>query len=132
MRSPLGICLLLLLFPGLTTADDKALKEARQRWLQGDYAEAQERYEKLVGDKLKVEATLGVSRCLQSQGEYDKALEVVEKLLKDKPRDARLLARQAELLYLRGRWALAEKAANAAAEIDKEPFLARWILGQIY
>ncbi|HKB39450.1 MAG TPA: hypothetical protein VKD72_23640, partial [Gemmataceae bacterium] len=41
-------------------------------------------YKELAGnDKLRVEATLGISQCLQSEGEYDKALEVIEALLKD-------------------------------------------------
>ena len=56
---------------------------------------------------------------MAESGEYDKALDVVEAALKDAPRGSRLLARQAELLYLRGRWDDAEKAADAAVDASK-------------
>jgi tetratricopeptide (TPR) repeat protein len=119
----------LLLCTGLTFADEKALKEARKLWLTGKYGEAQERYEKLAGP----EAALGLSRCLESRGEYEKALALVESALKDKTKsDPRLLSRLAELLYQRGLWEEAEKAADAAVKEVKEPFLARWIRGQVY
>ncbi len=36
------------------------------------------------------------------------------------------------MLYLRGRWDDAEKSANAALDIYKEQFLARWVRAQIY
>src|SRR5437763_8159399 len=113
-------------------ADEKDLKEARQRWLRGNYAEALERYQTLGKDeKLRVDAVVGESRCLKSQGEYDKALEVVEKLLKDQSGNVKLLARQAELLYQRGRWDDAGKAAKAVTEKNKDNFTARWVLAQI-
>src|ERR1700685_3157796 len=75
------------------------LKEARSEWLQGNYAEAREMYETLAKDGTPA-ATLGLSRALESQGEYDKALNAVDALLKKLPKDADLLARQAELLHL--------------------------------
>src|SRR6185437_7359624 len=66
------------------------------------------------------------------EGEYDKALSAIESALKDDPKHAGLLARQAELLYQRGQWDEAEKAANAAIDVGKDSFLARWIRAQIY
>ncbi|HEY7326508.1 MAG TPA: tetratricopeptide repeat protein [Gemmataceae bacterium] len=109
------------------------LKEARQSWLSGNYGEAREMFEMLAKDaKLRPPATVGLSRALESEGEYDKALEVISGALSDHPKDAGLLARQAELLYQRGRWDEAEKAANAALDASKDQFLARWIRAQIY
>ena len=140
--SRLLACLVLAL-PCLALGDDKVppkpkkpegpLAEAKQRWLRGNYVEAQDRYEKLTGDdKVGVDAVVGVSRCLESQGEYDKALEVVEKLQKTKPKDVKLWARQAEVLYLRGRWDDAMNAAEQAIEASPDNFAARWVRAQLY
>lgn len=126
-------CLALLCAAGSSVGREPTLKEARERWLRGNYAEALDKYKSLLEDnKTRAEAAIGVSRCLQSEGEYDKALEAIEAALKDRTRDARLLARQAELLYLRGRWPEAEKAAEDALKVDREQFLARWVRAQIY
>ena len=133
MRFSASACLVLLCTAGLSSAGEVTLKDARERWLHGNYAEALDKYKALLkDDKSRVEAAIGVSRCLQSEGEYDQALEAVESALKDKTKDVRLLARQAELLYLRGRWEAAEKAAEAVLKTDKENFLARWVRAQIY
>src|SRR5438876_5579900 len=68
------LCLLGMIVPA-AAADGPTLKEARQRWLRGNYEEARGKYETLAQDaKQKVPATIGLSRALQSQGEYDKAL----------------------------------------------------------
>src|SRR5262245_57547287 len=105
MKKHLLACLFTFPFTTLATADGPTLKEARTRWLHGNYGEAREQYEELAKDaKLRSAATLGLSRALASEGEYDKALEVVEAALKDVPKDVNLLARRAEVLYLRGRW----------------------------
>jgi tetratricopeptide (TPR) repeat protein len=109
------------------------LADARQRWLKGNYDEAQTLYEDLVkSPKTRSPATIGLSRALESQGEYDKALAVVESALKALPKDANLLARKAEVLYLRGRWDEAEKAADAAVKLQAEHFQARWVRAQVY
>src|SRR5439155_27226068 len=90
------------------------------------------RFEELVKEaKPSPLAFVGLSRCLESQGDYDKALSVIETALKDRPKDAKLKARQAELLHLRGRWDDAFKAATGALEDDKDSFLAHWVLGQV-
>src|SRR5262249_55714076 len=112
MKVTSSVCFVLLCAAGLV-AREPTLKEARARWLGGNYAEALDKYRALLKDaKTSVDGAIGVSCCLQSEGEYDKALEAVEEALKDRPRDARLLARQAEVLYLRGRWEAAAKAAD--------------------
>jgi cellulose synthase operon protein C len=133
MKKHLLACLFVPCFTLLATSAEPSLKEARERWLHGNYDEAREQFETLAKDaKLRPAATIGLSRALESLGEYDKALEVVEAILKDNAKDANLLARQAEVLYLRGRWDDAEKAANTALDADKEQFLARWVRAQIY
>src|SRR5687768_7378089 len=102
MRPLAGAALLVCLAAPLHAA---SLKDARTRWLKGNYEEAQEQYEELLKDKKHLAAaSVGLSRALQSQGEYDKALAVVEKALAGAPKDADLLARQADLLHLRGKW----------------------------
>jgi tetratricopeptide (TPR) repeat protein len=133
MKKHLFVSLFIFCFLPFAEAAPPTLKEARERWLRGNYGEARELYETLAkDDKLRSAATVGLSRALESEGEYDKALDVVAAALKDVPKDAALLARQAELLYERGRWDEAEKTANAALDIDKEQFLARWIRAQVY
>jgi tetratricopeptide (TPR) repeat protein len=132
MRYLLCAWLVLLAAPLLGLADEPTLKEARKRWLRGNYEEARSIYEEVVKDaKQKIPATIGLSKALQSKGEYDKALEVIDAALKDEAADADLLARRAELLYLRGRWEDADKAIAEALKASKEHFLARWIQAQI-
>jgi tetratricopeptide (TPR) repeat protein len=133
MRYPLVACLLAAGLGRAALADEAALKDARQRWLKGNYVEAQERFEKLLKDeKDGAEAAVGLSRCLQSQGEYDKAADAVESGLRTRPGDVSLLSRKAELLQLRGKWEEAEKAADAAIALDKDAFAARWVRAQVY
>ncbi len=132
MRYPLSACLLLLCAAAVPAAPP-TLKEARERWLKGNYEEARAKYEEIAKDeKTRAAATVGITLCLQSQGEYDKALAVLDAVLKTQPKDASLLARRADLLYLRGRWDEAEKAAEAVLAENKEHFLARWVRTRIY
>jgi len=124
---------MLLLVPGLLGAKAATLQDARQRYLHGNYEEARELYEPLAKEPAqKVPGTIGLSRTLQSQGQYDRALEVVEAALKGLETSADLLARRAELLYLRGRWSEAEQSAATALRSKPDNFLARWVRGQIY
>jgi tetratricopeptide (TPR) repeat protein len=132
MKKHLFACLFIPVFLPLVVAAPPTLKEAREHWLRGNYGEAREMFETLAKDaKQRPVATVGLSHAMESEGEYDKALEVVAAALKDHPKDAGLLARQAELLYSRGRWDEAEKAANAAIDAAKDQFLARWVRAQI-
>jgi tetratricopeptide (TPR) repeat protein len=137
MKHTLSAALLVLGAAAGAAAAAPSLDDARTRWLKGNYDEAAEQYTELAKDaKLKAEATVGLSRALQSQGEYDKALAVVDDALKDAAKDAQLLARRAEVLYLRGRWDDAEKAADdavaASKDTEKGHFLARWVRAQVY
>src|SRR6266851_5074566 len=78
------------------------------------------------------EPSLQEARVRWLKGDYDKALEAIDTLLQDRAREQRLLARRAVLLYLRGRWEEAEKAAEAVLKEDKEQFLARWVRAQVW
>jgi len=114
-------------------ADAPTLQEARRRLLRGNYAEARALYTALAKEPAhRARAAVGLSHAWQSEGEYDKALEVLDAALKTLPADADLLAGRAELLYFRGRWEEALKAATQALNGDKDHFLARWIQAQIY
>jgi tetratricopeptide (TPR) repeat protein len=126
-------CLWALAVAGPVLAAGPTLKEARERWLHGNYEEARGKYEALGQDpKQKAAAAVGISHTWQSQGEYDKALAVIDAALADSPKDADLHARRAEVLHLRGRWEEAEKAAEQALLLKKDHFLARWVRGQVY
>lgn len=108
------------------------LKDARVRWLRGNYEEALEAYEELKADaKTRAAASLGISRVRESLGEYDKALAVIDATLKDEPKNADLHGRRAELLYARGRWEEAEKAVASALAENKNQLPARWVEAQI-
>jgi tetratricopeptide (TPR) repeat protein len=122
-----------MLVAAAAAAEPSPLQEAQQRWLRGNYEEAREQYEALVkNDKLRPDAAIGLSRAMQSIGEYDKALSVLEDTLKQSSKHPALLARHAEILYIRGRWEEAEKAADAAVALDANNFLGRWVQAQLY
>ena len=127
-----SVMVLLLALPAALPAQETTLQEARTRWLHGNYEEARAAYAELAKvDNPKPAVFVGWSRAFQSQGEYDKALEIIENALKNRPDNDELLARKAELLYLRGRWDEAEAAADTAIKKKTEQFLARWIKAQI-
>src|SRR5258708_15326916 len=117
MKHLAALSLLALFVPSLHAGGTR--KEARQLWLRGSYAEAQEIYADLAkAGKDRVPAVIGLSKAHQSQGQYDKALAVIDAALKDLPKTPELLARRAELLYLNGQWADAQKTAQAAIEVN--------------
>jgi tetratricopeptide (TPR) repeat protein len=125
--------LVVLLSGSWSFAGGPTLKEARQRLLKGNYAEARELYTALAKEaKHHVPATIGLSRAMESEGDYDEAMKTIETAVKELPRNADLLGRRAELLYLRGRWDEAEKTAAAALAIKEDHFPARWVQGQVY
>lgn len=133
LRASLILTLLPLAGVAAAPAESVAPAEARERWLRGNYDEARSLYEALAKDaKLKPVAALGLSRTLQSQGEYDAALALLTAALTEFPKDANLLARQADLHYLRGRWDDALKTADAAVAVDKNQYLARWVRVRVW
>lgn len=130
MKHFAALSLVLLLVPAAQAGG--SLKEARKQWLRGYYAEAREMYADLVkAGKDGAAAVIGLSKSLQSEGEYDKAMSVVDTALKQEAKSPELLARRAELLYLFGRWAEAEKAAQAAIDAKDVNYLARWVQAQV-
>jgi tetratricopeptide (TPR) repeat protein len=128
------LLLLLLASSPAARADGPALKEARQRLLRGNYEEAREQYAALGKDaKNRVPAAVGVGRAWIAEGEYDKALAALDGALKDHPKDADLLAWRAEVLYTRGKWDEAEKAAREGLlAVRDNHFLAHWVLARIH
>jgi len=128
----LGAILLIFFSPFALQAGAPTLKEARERLLRGNYAEARELFANLAKDaKNKVAASIGLSRAHESEGQYDQALAVIDVALKEAPQNADLLARRAEILHVRGRWEEADKDASAALAKDPDHFLAHWVLGQV-
>src|SRR5207245_6828325 len=129
---------LLLAHPAAAAAP--TLAEAGQRRMGANYEEARELYQALAKEAQARDprgapfaaASIGLSRALHSQGSHDKAMEVVDAAVASSPADADLQARRAELLYLRGRWEDAEKAAAKALAAKPEHFLARFVRAQVY
>src|SRR5260370_38460 len=75
MRYLLCAWLCLLAAPLLSLADGPTLKEARQRWLRGNYEEARSIYEELARDaKQKTPATIGLSNAFIINEVYANAL----------------------------------------------------------
>src|SRR5260370_28520144 len=110
--------ILALSISSFAIGDTPGLKEARQRWLHGNYEEARELYQSAAKEPKQHDAAIiGVSRTWESKGEYDKALEVVDIALNDQPNIADLLARRADVPYLRGRAQEPEKAAPPPIEL---------------
>jgi tetratricopeptide (TPR) repeat protein len=106
--------------------------EARKRWLHGNAAEARSLYEALAKDpKQAVTAAIGMSRAWESDGQYDQAAATIDAALKTAPDDPDLLARRAELHYLRGQLADALKVADAAIAKRDDQFLARSIRARV-
>ena len=105
---------------------------ARQRLLRGNLAEARDLYEKLASDpKQAVAAAIGLSRTWEGEGELDKAAEAIDAALKSSSANPTLLARRAELSYLRGRLDDALQAAESAIAQQDDEFLARWVRANI-
>jgi tetratricopeptide (TPR) repeat protein len=126
--------LFLLAATPLARADGPTLKEARQRLLRGNYAEARDQFAALAKDAgNRVAAAVGTSRAWRSEGEFDKALTVLDDALKDDAKSPELLAERADLLYARGRWDDAAKDAKAALLASRDQnYLAHWVLARIH
>jgi tetratricopeptide (TPR) repeat protein len=126
-------CLFLFIVCGFAAGGEPTMAEARKRWLHGNTVEARELYEALAkNQKDAVPAAIGLSRTWEGDGEYDKAAAVIDTALKPSPGDPDLLARRAELYYLRGQLGDALKAADAAVAKRDDQFLARWIRANVY
>jgi cellulose synthase operon protein C len=128
-RQTLSVLCLVLSAANLVEAGS-TLADARKSLLGGNYAEARAQYAALAGPE-RTKAIVGASQAYQEMGDYDNALAIVEAQLKSAPKEAALLARRAEVLYLRGRLDEAEQAARAALAAADGSFLAHWILGQV-
>jgi cellulose synthase operon protein C len=130
MKHLVVLSLPLLLAPAVQAGG--SLKDARQNWLRGNYAEAREIYGELVkAGKDGAGAIVGLSKAHESEGQYDQAAAVVDNALKREPKSPELLARRAELLYLFGRWTEAEKTAEAGIEAKDANYVARWVQAQV-
>ena len=115
-----------------TVAQGDEIDAARVLWQKGKYAEAQEAFGKAFQSikaptpDQRSRAALGIADCAISQGELDQAAAGLEAALKDLPEHAGLLAKQADLQFLRGQWDQAQASTKAALAADSNQFLARW------
>jgi tetratricopeptide (TPR) repeat protein len=129
----IAACLAVLLGVSSASAGSPALRQARERLLKGNYAEAREQYEALLKKgEHAVAATLGLCRAWHSEGNYREALDILDSALKSHGNSADLHAFQADLLFQRGRWDEADKAANHALTLSRNSFLAHWVLARLH
>jgi cellulose synthase operon protein C len=129
----LRACLLVVFGVFLSQNGEPSWQDAQERLMHGNYAESRALFEILARQpKHKLAAAIAISNAWQYEGEYDKASAVVEAALKDVPASAGLLARKADLLYLRGRWDEAQQTAKDALAKDQDQFQAHWVLAQLY
>ncbi|MCA9074208.1 MAG: tetratricopeptide repeat protein [Planctomycetaceae bacterium] len=106
------------------------LATAHQHWQTGQYDAAGNAYRNaLAGDELSPEertnATIGLSRALESQGLWDLATDTVRKRIEQTPDVAALHGRLAELMFRQGDFDAATKSIDAALAIDEEHPTAR-------
>jgi tetratricopeptide (TPR) repeat protein len=124
---------LVILLVAVPASAAPTLKEARKRWLRGNYEEARALFEELARDPGQLPASaLGLSRIAECQGRYDQALSAVDTALPAAGTNADLHARRAELLFLRGSWDDADKAVARALELRSDHFLAHWIRARLF
>lgn len=108
------------------------LATAYQHWQTGQYDAAVKTYgDVLAGDELSLEdrtnATIGLSRAMESQGLWDLATNAVRKQIEQTPDIAALHGRLAELHFQQGDFDAAAKSIDAALAIDDEQLNARLV-----
>ena len=79
------------------------LGEARRLFLTGKYAEADEAFEELSGEK-PAEAAIGRARCDVARGKYETALEILKTADKDRPQAGSIEAELARICFERGEY----------------------------
>jgi cellulose synthase operon protein C len=109
------------------------LATATEHRLRGRYEEAAEAYEGLLKSTELAEADriavwLGQSRVHEESGRWEDAEETITAALTAQPKSPALLARHAELCFLRGRYALARELAQAGVDQDSQHVHSRLIL----
>lgn len=116
--------------PDATAEAMEALQRARQLLRTGAYDAAIEAYDALVradvlAADLRTTAAVGLSRAYQQRGLWDASGRVVADQLKSFPETSSLLARQAELQFLRGDLDAAAESVARALALEEEQLLAR-------
>ncbi|PHR92735.1 MAG: hypothetical protein COA78_33270 [Blastopirellula sp.] len=111
--------------------DDAVVNDARQLYLKGEYAEAQEKLASV--EENSSAAALLLSRCLESTGKSQQALEVLNLAIKDLPANeqASLLAEKAKIFFQTGKYDEALKLAKRAMALNENQAQARWIVAEV-
>lgn len=129
-----GLVLLFATVSALPAADDAAaiLAQARTHLAKGRYEEALETFHRAAAAKADaVAVAIGESQARQAIGAWEEAEKTIDGALAGAPAEPRLLARRAELHFLRGRFELAEKLAQNARRIERDNPLAHLILADV-
>src|SRR5262245_27660081 len=120
----MNCCTFLLL---VSIAAPPSMDEARTRLLKGNYAEARDAFAELAKNaEQRSSAAIGLSRAWEAEGQYEKAREVIDGAVKTGP-TADLLARQAEIMHLRGDWDAADQTVAECLKLQEDHFLGRWV-----
>ncbi len=109
------------------------LATATEHRLRGRYEEGTEAYEALLktpdlSDTDRIAVWLGQSRVHEETGRWEEAEETITAALSAQPKSPALLARQAELCFLRGRYVQARELAQAGVDQDSQHVHSRLIL----
>ncbi len=108
--------------------DDKLLEEARVHFQKGRVDEALEVYDGLEKtDAEPARVAIGKSRCFECRGNWKEATEVLERGMRKDPRNARLLARLAEVYLEQGRFEDVSRTVGLVLEIDPDLPLSRLV-----
>ncbi|REK24405.1 MAG: hypothetical protein DWQ45_04185 [Planctomycetota bacterium] len=134
-----------LLFASLLAAESTAgdanladrIAEARQHLQSGRYAEAIEAYQELdsaddTTPDQRAAIAVARSQALEQTGESEQALSVVEDAVEQTPDSPPLLARLAEIQYLRGDYASAQDSVDAALKSDPDLPLAHLVQAHLH
>ncbi len=130
------VCLLVRLVASAADVESQ-VAAARVHLQSGRYEQAADAYRELLsqdnGQPQAVRlATLGLSESLEARGLWDAAVGVVRDALEQQPDDPALLARLAELQFLRGDYAAAEQTAAAALRHDGDQLRARLVQAHVF
>jgi tetratricopeptide (TPR) repeat protein len=127
-RKTLALFALGLTLAACTVARGDALGDARKLLRTGKYAEAVEAFRAIEGDEAtEARAAAGLADALASQGEYGQAIEALGKAVEAQPANPDLLARLADLEYVRGDWDGAAAHAGEARRAKDDHLAARWV-----
>jgi cellulose synthase operon protein C len=115
-------------WPCARAAENEA-DAARALYLKGRYAEAAERFERIVPQDAA--SRIGLARCRLATGKRDEAERILREAVEKMPAEAGLQAELALVALDRGDLDAAQSRAAKAIELDKDCVGARWVQAEV-